>query len=114
MYENYPNKLDTKKTLTIANTAAKSNELAIHGGLVGLYIPSDFQGSSLTFEGAPLEDSTFYPVHDGANNVVGKAVTAGTFVKLDPIEFAGISRIKITSDQNQNQDIEIIAALRPL
>lgn len=71
---------------------------------VGIYIPTGFEGTSVTFLACDTEDGTFVEVTDENGSAITKTVAAATYVYLDPSEFAGIHFLKIVSDSTESAE----------
>jgi len=85
-------------SVAIASSATKSAVINQNGlSLVGIYLPTAFTGVALTFEACDTVDGTFLPVKKADGNSLSYTVAQGTYVAIDPKDFAGISFLKIVS-----------------
>lgn len=101
--------------VVIANAATASAALDLGSGTVcGIYIPSSFTGTSITFTSALTFTGTYAPVKDGAGAAVSKTVAAGDYVYLDPAIFAGIQYIKVVSGSAEGAARTVTFAVRPV
>lgn len=102
-------------TVVIANGGTASAEIDLQGTtLHGVYIPSSFTGTSITFTAAPSPGGTHAAVTDGNGNAITKTVAAGKFVPLNPADFAGVRWLKLASGSAEGGDRTIALAVRPV
>lgn len=89
---------DSTFTATIANgqTASGAVDMNTHA-LCGMFIPSSFTGTTITFQTALTLAGTYVSVRDGAGSALSKTVAQGQYIPLDPADFAGIRFLKIVS-----------------
>lgn len=100
---------------TIAASATTSGEIDLSGTtLCGIFIPSGFQGTSITFQVAPESGGTFVVMKDGAGSTVTKTCAASQFLKIDPADFAGVQFMKIVSSATESAERILTLAARPL
>lgn len=98
---------------TIANAGTTSNAIDLGSAtVVGMYIPSEFTGTAITFTACTTATGTFQPLKDGAGAAVSKTVAASDYIYLDPTIFAGIAFVKLVSDSAEAADRAIILAAR--
>ncbi|QDV34909.1 hypothetical protein [Tautonia plasticadhaerens] len=101
-------------TATIANGATESNEIDLNGtDLIGLFMPSTFDGSTVQIKAAPASGGTFVTVQSGGVDFT--LTTAAS--KYCPVEnlpvVAGLRFIKLVTG-TQTGDTAITLATRPL
>lgn len=85
------------ETATILAGESLSDEIDISGySLVGIKLPSVFEGSSVTFQASDVTGGTFYNVYDSAGNEFSATVRASSVV-TDLPELAPLRFIKIRS-----------------
>ena len=95
--------------VSIANAATVSQAVEIEGAAWGsVYIPSDFDGTTLTFHAAYTKGTdfadqttfTWFPCKDGAGSNITLTVAAGDCVPLDPRLF-GARYLRVTTNVSQ-------------
>lgn len=100
---------------TIASGATTSSEIDLSGTtLCGIYIPSAFTGTSISFQAATASGGTFVSVRDGAGNAISKTVAPSQFIKLDPTDFVGVRYLKVVSGSTEGAARTLILAARPI
>lgn len=103
-----------KFTATILNGQQSSGEINLKSHtLVGIYIPSTFDGTTISFAAAPGDESTFYPIYKEDGSALSLTVQASSFVRVDPSFLCGVSRIKLVVAA-QTGDVTLTLATRPL
>ena len=101
-------------TVTIANGATQSDSIDLDGlCLVGVFVPSGFDGTTLTFQ-TSLDDSTYVDVQDGAGNAYSVTVAASKYVPVDPTKMVGVRYLKITSGTTQSPAATLTLSARPV
>lgn len=111
----FPLKLTFDKTVTISDTEATSDAVDLGGNtLVGITIPTGFDGTAITFSVATSIDGTYRSWYkDGS--ALSKTVTANIATALDPADFAGVRYLKIVSGTNQSSgDVTLTLHTRPV
>lgn len=102
-------------SVTIAEGESISSAINLEGtSLLGIFIPSEFTGTVMTFQASDLVDGPFVDVKDTFNSELSIAVTAGTYRKVEPMEFISLQVVKIRSGVSAspvNQDSEITLKL---
>lgn len=94
--------------ITIANGAAKSAEMAVGNNTVAkIFLPSSFDGSSITFEGATEAGGTFTQIVDSTGAAISKTCTASDVVAMAPADLWGVPFVKIVASGNQTGDTDI-------
>ena len=68
--------------------------------LVGIYMPTEFTGTEMTFLAVDDEGVTRV-VNDGAGNDLTKTVAANKMVILNPADFAGVKKVIIRASTSQ-------------
>jgi hypothetical protein len=98
--------------VTIASGAATSAALDCGGRtLCGVYLPSTFDGTALTFS-VSWDGTNFFALWSGGA-AYSVTVAASTYQELDPAKFAGVKSVKFTSGTNQaTTDTILTAAVR--
>lgn len=86
-------------TVTIATGQTTSDGIDLQGmTLCGLYLPSAFDGSTISFQASETEDGTFVQVLDTDGSVLTLAgLSASKYVKVAPADFAGIRFLKLVA-----------------
>ncbi len=108
--------LSNDLTAIIASGQTTSGEIDLNGNtLCGLFLPSTFDGSAITFEAAHTSGGTYVAVQDGAGNAVSKTVSASKYITLNPADFAGIRFLRLVAGTAQSAtDTVITLAVRPV
>lgn len=93
-------KVNNTKTAVIADNGTVSEAINLEDGtLVGVYIPTGFVGTALTFQ-ASNDGTNFFAV-----NVLGGAlsytVAASKYVGIDPKDFYGVKYVKFVSGSSE-------------
>ncbi len=104
-------------TATIANGQTDSGVIDLSGlELVGLFIPSNFSATSLTFQAATSAGGTFVGVQDGYGSAYSLSVAASKYVPIHNFNvIAGLRFLKLTAASAQTPtDAVITLALRSL
>lgn len=102
-------------TATIASSSTTSSEIDLSGTtLCGIYIPSAFTGTSISFQASSASGGTFVAVKDGSGNSISKTVASSQFIRLDPTDFVGIRFLKIVSGSTEGADRILTLAARPI
>lgn len=101
------------------NNGTVSQAVEIEGAAWGsLYVPSDFDGTTLTFHAAHTKGTdfadqstfTWFPCKDGAGSNITLTVAAGDCVPLDPRLF-GARYLRVTSGTTQSPATYLIFVL---
>lgn len=109
-------------TVTIAQSTTVSNAIDLHGcTLVGVFLPSTFNGTALTFQASTTLDGTYVAVEDGAASPANVTLTATAASKYIAIPAAiqeqlrGVRFLKVvTSTAQADTDTVLTLALRPI
>lgn len=94
-------------TIDISDTVSSAYALDDRT-LCGLYIPSTFDGTTITFQSCDTFSGTYSAVKDGNGNAISKTVAANDYIKLDPSDFAGCRNIKIVAGTAQSTSTTVI------
>lgn len=117
---------DTKKfqsllcfdlTATIPVDTSTSEAIDLAGTcLVGVILPSTFDGTAFTLTGSDSSAGTYVAIIDKAGNAVGgTSVAASKYVLLDPKDVVGFRFVKIVSTTTQTTTSTVIKLVtRPL
>ena len=77
--------------------------------LVGIFIPSSFTGTAITFNVSQSAGGTYVPLVDGAGNTITKMVAASQYLYIDPNVFAGVS----TTSRSFLMPLKVVLGLLP-
>lgn len=104
------NCFDLSATITIATDTKISNAVDLKGTtLVGVFLPSTFDGTAFTILTCDTPDGTYLDALDAAGNAIGGAsVAASKYVALDPAKTQGLRYIKIKSTSDQTTTNTVI------
>ncbi len=99
----------TQFSAVIADAATESGAIDLGPfSPLGLFVPTGFEGTSITFKAAPqvvsgttVSAGTYVPVYDGDGALLSYTVAAGQFVPIDPTHFTGIRFLKIVAGTAQ-------------
>ena len=104
-------------TATVANGQTASEEVDLGGcELLGIFVPSTFDGTQITLTAAPARGGTHLTVQDGDGSSSAFTVTtaAGRYVPLDnPAIAAGLRFVKLVCATSQTGDTVFTLATRP-
>lgn len=101
------------KQATIADSGTESDVIDLRGcTLVGAYIPSGFDGSTLAFKASQSEGGTFYDVYTFGTDL-SYIVTASKYIAIDKEDFLGVQFLKLVVP-SQTGEILIPLSTRPL
>lgn len=100
---------------TIAASGTTSAAVDLEGAaLCGLFIPSAFTGTAITFQTAPTLTGTYVNVKDGAGNDYSKTVANSQFIPIAPSDMAGVRFLKVVSGSTEGAQRVITLATRPV
>lgn len=93
----------------------KSASIDLEGrNLCGIYIPSTFSGTSISFEVSEARIGTYVPLEDETSTVISATVAASTYCRLKPADFAGVQFIRIVSGASEAAGRVVNAAAREM
>lgn len=99
---------------TIASGGATSGAIDLGGRvLCGIFLPSTFTGSVLTFTGAATLGGTYKTVQSAGSDY-SINVAGGKYVAVDPQVFSGIQYLKIVSGSTEGADRALTIASRTM
>lgn len=102
---------------TVANGQTASGEVDLSGcELVGLFVPSTFDGTQITLTATPAGGGTHVVVQDGDGSSSAFTITtaASRYVPLDNLAIAaGIRFVKLVCATSQTGDTVFTLATRP-
>lgn len=109
-------------TATIASGQSTSAAVDLSDcELLGVFLPSTFDGTAIKFQAATSADSTFVTVENGAASPADVTLTASAHSKYVPLAAAdrnalrGVRHLKLVSSSSQSTtDTIITLAVRPL
>jgi hypothetical protein len=78
---------------------------------VSLFVPSGFDGTSVTFLWSP-DNGTFFEQVDGAGAVYSLNVAAGEVVSIPAVDFLGARYLKIVSNATETAERTLILGIR--
>ena len=82
---------------TIAISTTDSDAINLQGTTIaGIYIPSVFTGTAISFK-ASYDGINYFNISDGTA-IVSATVTGGQYIALSPIVFYGVRELKIVSN----------------
>lgn len=96
----------------IADSATESAEVDLKNLTpVGIWIPSDFNGTTLAFKNRLESAVTPLSVIDGATGTaISKTVAANTYLPLDPSVFAGMRFLTLVAGSQSGISTPIVVA----
>ncbi len=101
--------------VVISASGTTSNAIDLGGtALCGVYIPSGFQGTSITFQAATAIDGSFVAVKGKDGQNISATVAASQYTALDPADFAGVRFLKIVSGTTESAQRTLKLAARPV
>lgn len=103
---------------TILDSATTSNAQDLtERYLVGLYIPSGFDGTAITFTASPTATGTYLAVYDDANTAVAFTVAQSRYVSLGSSAAARAAEslpwVKLVAGTSQTGDVTITGITVP-
>lgn len=101
--------------VTIANAGQTSGAISLQGEqVVGLFLPSAFTGTTMTFTACQTEGGTYVPVIDTTGTTVTITVGTSRYIPLTPATFAGIKNLKLVSGTAESAARSIFVVTRPV
>ncbi len=95
--------LYTNVTITVSTTTSAEVDLS-NQILIGIITPSTFDGTAISFTGAPAAGGTHYPLaaSNGASTAYAITTTASIFTPIDPTVTRGVRFIKAVCGTSQS------------
>lgn len=86
----------------IADNGTASAEVDLQNGtLVGVFIPTGFLGTALTFTTTAVEGGTHVAIEKSDGNALSYTVEASKFYPIDPKDFYGVRFVKFVSGTSE-------------
>ena len=106
-------------SFTWSASGTKSDAIDLSGwssaSLCGLFMPSTFTGTTLTFEACDSLAGTYVPVQDGAGSSYSLTVGTSRYIPITSLPvFYGTRFLKAVSGSSEAQGREIKAAVREI
>lgn len=104
------------KTATIAASGTTSEAVDLSGcDLCGIFVPSTFDGTTITLTASTTIDGTFVAVQDGNGNAFTITTTASRYAPVNNLAIvAGLRYIKLVCGTQSTTDTVFTLALRPI
>lgn len=103
------------KTITISSGETVSPAIDLIGTyVVGMIIPTTFDGTSLSLQGSNSLDGTYHNVYNTSGSQVTATVAASRYVAFVPSDTASIRFLKLVAGTMQTGDTTITLVTRPL
>ena len=103
------------QTATIANGGTTSGALdLLSETLLGIFVPSSFTGTALTFQVATAVDGTYVTLTNEDGSDYSVTVAASKFVAVDPQIFAGVRFAKLVSGSAEGAERTLTLATRAI
>lgn len=104
-------------TVTIANGATTSGAIETKAGndmaLVGIITPAALTGVAFTFTACHTDSAgTFNTVYNTAGTAYSVTVGTSRFIAIDPVDFAGVSFLKVVSGSAEGAARSIVLVFR--
>ena len=101
-------------TVTIADGATVSSAADMNGtGLVGITIPSTYDGTAMTFK-VSSDGTNYFDFYNGAGTLAAYVVAASRAIGVAPADFAGWRFLKLVAGTAQTGDTVITLQTLPL
>lgn len=107
----------TDLTATVASGQTTSGTVDLSGTqLAGIFVPSTFDGTTISFNALPSASGTAVAVQDGSGNAYSLTTTASRYVPIPNLAiFAGIRFLQIVCGTSQStSDTVFTLATRPV
>jgi len=104
-------------TATVASSGTTSGAVDLAGtDLVGIFIPSTFDGTTITFTVSTAIDGTYVAVEDGLGSAYTITTTASRYVPISNVaSLVGARYLKIVTGSTQTSTSTVFTlALRPI
>lgn len=112
MITGYQGIFNPGQSVTIAINLQASSAINTGGmSLCGIFMPSAFTGSAITFQASKTLAGTYVDVYNGLGQVSYPAA-ASQFVAIDPKDFQGIQFLKIKSGSSEAASRTLVCTLR--
>ena len=109
------NEISSNTSVTVSASATSSSVLTCGGtSPTGIFLPSTFVTSNITFKVCKTPDGSFLPVRNFDGTAFTVAGAASTFVPLLPSMFNSVLYIQLSFDQTQTSAEVIDFALCPI
>lgn len=93
---------DYTDDVTIANSGTTSTQIDLKDKtLLGLFMPSAFTGTAITFLASQASGGTDVTVTDGAGADYSITVAPSKYVPVDPNKFLGVRFLKVKSGSTE-------------
>lgn len=103
------------QSVTILDSQTTSSAVDLYGtNVVGIIVPSGFDGATITFKGSTSIDGTFYDLFNSNDVQLTVNVTAGRMYQFNSADLAAIQYIKLVSDSAQSGDTALTLITRSL
>jgi hypothetical protein len=101
-------------TAVIADAATKTGVIDLGGlELVGFFVPTGFDGTTVSFEAATSAAGTFMPVHNGNGTAYSLTIAANSYVPITNLAYtAGLRYIKLVASSTQSGASTLTLAVR--
>ncbi len=104
-------------TATVASSGTTSEAIDLAGtDLVGIFVPSTFDGTTITLQASTAIDGTFVEVQDGEGSALTITTAASKFAPIPNLAtIAGIRYLKLVTGTSQSTTSTVFTlALRPI
>lgn len=109
---NLKNLPDANVSVTISSGGSTSNEATLQGKrIAAIIMPAAFTGANLTFQ-ASIDGSTWYDIYNSSGSQVTCTVGTDQWIAISPQDFAGVSRLKVVSDDTEAAERTITLVVR--
>ena len=82
--------------------------------LVGVHVPTGFNGGTLSLYTCLTVDGTYYACQDGAGTTYSVTVggTPPCYVPMDPVKTKGVRYVELISNTNANANFNLVLAVQ--
>lgn len=110
----YQGQLNPALATTILSGQQESAAIQCGGlALCGIFVPTGFTGTALTFEASPDGVAAYVPVKSTTSgSALSYTVAAGEYIAIDPKDFQGIAFLKIKSGTAEGADRTVNCAMK--
>jgi hypothetical protein len=105
------------QTVTVSVSTTTSGVIDLHGTtLAGIFVPAQFDGTTITIMASSSPTGTFVPVQDGTGSTMTITTAASNYVPITNLALvAGLRYIEIVTGTTQTTtDTVFTLALRPV